>query len=54
MFHVYWNQAAVDIHPFIFPFFFDFNVQALRLFITLFSGTMRPGILKLGTHLDSR
>ena len=35
------------------PFFFLSNFQALKFFVTLFSGTVRPRRLKLGTHMDS-
>ena len=41
------------IHPFISSFFFRFQFSTLKFFITLFSGTMRPRRLKLGTHIDS-
>ena len=41
------------IHPFISSFFFLSNFQTLKFFITLFSGTVRPRRLKLGTHVDS-
>ena len=41
------------IRPFIFSFFFLSNFQILKFFVTLFSGTVRPGRLKLGTHVDS-
>ena len=30
------------------------NFQTLKFFVTLFSGTVRPRRLKLGTHVDSR
>ena len=52
MYRVYWNHAAALIHHFIFSFFFLSNFQMLKIFITLFSGTVRPRRLKLGTHLD--
>ena len=39
--------------PFISSFFFLFNFQTLNFFLTLFSGTVRPRRLKLGTHMDS-
>ena len=42
------------IRPFIFSFFFLSNFQTLHFFVTLFSGTVRPRRLKLGTHVDSR
>ena len=38
---------------FISSFFFLYNFQTLKCFITLFSGTMRPRRLKLGTQVDS-
>ena len=38
---------------FIFSFFFLSNFQTLNIFITLFSGTVRPRRLKLGTHVDN-
>ena len=41
------------IFPFISSFFFLSNFQTLKLFITLFSGTVRSRRLKLGTHVDS-
>ena len=40
-------------HPFISLFFSLSNFQALKFFVTLFSGTVRPRRLKLGTHVDS-
>ena len=53
MYHVYQNQAAA---AYLSPYFFIFlSVQfsTLKFFVTLFSGTMRPRRLKLGTHIDS-
>ena len=41
------------ICPFISSFFFLSNFQTLQLFITLFSGTVRPRRLKLNTRVDS-
>ena len=40
------------ICPFISSFFFLSNFQTLEFFITLFSGTVRPRRLKLGTQVD--
>ena len=40
------------ICPFISSFFF-LQFSTLKFFITLFSGTVRPRRLKLGTHIDS-
>ena len=42
LYRVYWNQAAAHIRPFIFSFFFLSNFQTLKVFVTLFSGTVRP------------
>ena len=39
--------------PFISSFFFLSNFQTLKFFVTLFSRTVRPRRLKLGTHMDS-
>ena len=51
MYHVYRNQAAAYLSLY---FFFSlspiFNIEIL---VTLFSGTVRPRRLKLGTHVDS-
>ena len=41
------------IRPFISSFFFLSNFQTLTFFVTLFSGTVRPIKLKLGTHVDN-
>ena len=53
MYRVYWNQLLLLIHPVISSIFFLSNFQTLKFFVTLFSGTMRPRRLKLGTHMDS-
>ena len=53
MYRVYRNQTAAAYLSFISSFFFLSNFQALNFFVTLFSGTVRPRRLKLGTHLDS-
>ena len=41
------------ICPFISSFFFLSNFQTLKFFVTLFSGTVRPRRLKLGTPVNS-
>ena len=41
------------MRPFISSFFFLSNFQTLKFFVTLFSGTVRPRRLKLGTHMES-
>ena len=43
-------RLLLHIHPFISSFFFISNFQTLKFFVTLFSGTVRPRRLKLGTH----
>ena len=53
MYRVYRNRAAALIRPFIFSFFFPSSFQTLKFFVTLFSGTVRPRRLKLGTQVDS-
>ena len=54
MYHVYQNQAAAAYSSLYFFIFLSLQFSTLKFFITLFSGTMRPRILKLGTHIDSR
>ena len=46
-------RLLVLICPFISTFFFLSNFQTLKFFVTLFSGTVRPRRLKLGTQVDS-
>ena len=43
------------IRPFISSFYFFLSLQfsTLKFFVTLFSGTVRPRRLKLGTHVES-
>ena len=52
MYRVYWNQAAAAYLS-LYSVFFLSNFQTLKFFVTLFSGTVRPRRLKLGTHVDS-
>ena len=47
-------RLLLFIRPFISSFFFLSNFQTLKFFVTLFSGTIRPGKLILDTHMDSR
>ena len=51
MYHVYRNQAAALIHPFISSFFFLSNFQTLN-FCHTFLRTVRPRRLKLSIHVD--
>ena len=52
MYCVYLNQAVALIRPSVSSFFFLSNFQT-KFFVTLFSGTVRPKIFKLGTLVDS-
>ena len=54
MFCVYRNQATAAYLSLFSSFFFLSNYQTLNIFVTLFSRTVRPRKLKLGTHVDSR
>ena len=53
MYHVYRNQAAAAYLSLYFFIFLSLKFSTLKFFITLFSGTVRPRRLKLGTHIDS-
>ena len=53
MYRVYRNQAVAAYSSLHF-FIFLSNFQILHLFVTLFSGNVRPRRLKLSTHVDSR
>ena len=46
-------RLLLHICPFISSFSCLSNFQILTFFVTLFSGTMRPWRLKLGTHVGS-
>ena len=46
-------KLLLPILPFVSSFFFLSNFQTLKIFCTLFSGTVRPRRLKLSTHMDS-
>ena len=52
VYRVYRNQAAASYSSLYF-FIFLSNFQTLKFFVTLFSGTVRPGRLKLGTHVHN-
>ena len=53
MFHVYQNQVAAAYSSFYFSIFLSLKFSTLKFFITLFSVTVRPRTLKIGTHVDS-
>ena len=53
LYHVYRSQAATSYLSLISLFFFLSNVQNLKIFVTLFSGTVRPRKFKLSTLVDS-
>ena len=52
MYRVYRNQAAAAYLSFYSVFFLS-NFQTLKIFVTLFLGTVRPRRLKLGAHMDN-
>ena len=53
MYRVYWNQGAAAYSSLYFFIFLSLQFSTLKFFVTLFSGTVRPRRLKLGTHVDS-
>ena len=54
IYRVYQNKAAAAYLSFYLSFFSFSNIQTLKIFVTLFSGTGRPRQLKLGAHIDNR
>ena len=52
MYRVYQIQAAAAYLSLYF-FIFLSNYQTFTIFVTFFSGTVRPRKLKLGTHVDN-
>ena len=53
MCHVYQNQAAAAYLSLYFFIFLSLQFSTIKIFITFFSGTVRPRRLKLGSHIDS-
>ena len=51
MYRVYQNQTASAYSSLYFFTFLSLQFSNLKFFITLFSGTVRPKRLKLGTHI---
>ena len=47
---VYQNQAAAAYSPL---YFFFLQCSNNKIFVSLFSGTLRPRRLKLGAHMDN-
>ena len=52
MYHVYQNQAAAAYLSLYFFIFLSLQLSNITFFFTLFSGTVRPRKLKLGTHVE--
>ena len=52
VYRVYQNLVAAAYLSLYFSFFLLSNCQTLKFFVILFSGTVRPRRLKLGTHMD--
>ena len=50
MYGIYQNQAAA---AYSFLYFFFLQYSNIKVFVTLFSGTVRPRKLKFGAHLDN-
>ena len=50
MYCVFQNQAAA---AYSFHYFFFLQYSNIQVFVTLFSGTVRPRKLKLGAHMDN-
>ena len=50
MYGVYQNQAAA---AYSFLYIFSLQYSNIKIFVTLFSGTVRPRKLKLGAHMDN-
>ena len=53
MYHIYRNQAAAAYSSLYFFIFLSLQFSTLKFFVTIFSGTVRPRRLKIGTHMDS-
>ena len=51
MYRVYQNQAAAAAYSFLYFSFLSLQFSNINIFVTLFSGTVRPRRLKLGTHV---
>ena len=50
---MYLNQVAAAYSSHFFFIFLSLQFSTLKFLVTLFSGTVRPGRWKLGTHVDS-
>ena len=53
MYHVYLIQAPAAYSSLYFFIFLSLQFSNIKIFVTLFSGTVRPRRLKLGTNVDS-
>ena len=53
VYHVYQNQASAAYLSLNFFIFLSLQFSTLNFFVTLFSATMRPRRLKIGTLVDS-
>ena len=53
VYHVYQIQAAAAYSSLYFFIFLSLQFSNIKFFVTLFSGTVRPRRLKLGTNVDS-
>ena len=53
MYRIYWNQAAASYLSLISLVFFFSSFQTFKFFVALFSKTVRPVKLTVGTHVDN-
>ena len=53
MYRVYRNQAAATYSSLYIFIFLSLQFSNIKIFVTLFSGTVRPRKLKFGTRVDS-
>ena len=53
MYHINPNQAAAAYFSLEFFIFLSPQLSSINNFVKLFSGTLRPRKLKLGTHADN-
>ena len=54
MYRVHQNQAVAAYLSLYFFIFLSLQLSNINIFVTFFSGTVRPRKLKLGTHVDNR
>ena len=54
LYRVYWNRTAAAAYSSLYFFIFlSLQFSNIKIFVTFFSGTVRPRRLNLGTHLNN-